>query len=279
MIEMYLAASRRAGSRRLRDPVGVDVGGDRLEPEREGVRRGRGVAKPPARSRLPTSTSTVSLPAQLGRELRERSGDGGDRRQRRRLPRGDRRRRGSPSRPSAGGSSSRGLKSRGLRGVRMFTATRPPGAGQLDRRGLPERRLPAHVHFYRNALASAQVQEAKAAAMLRPYTPWSRARPREAKSPRGGRRARLNEAEGGREGRPRRIRRDLTYTRFPREHWRRIRTNNAGIERLNRGIRRRTRVVGTFPDGKSPHARDREAQYVAEPWGSRRYLDVTLLEG
>ena len=42
----------------------------------------------------------------------------------------------------------------------------------------------------------------------------------------------------------------LTYTRFPREHWRRIRTNNA-IERLNREIRRRTRVVGTFPDGMS----------------------------
>ena len=42
----------------------------------------------------------------------------------------------------------------------------------------------------------------------------------------------------------------LAYTRFPMEHWRRIRTNNS-IERLNREIRRRTRVVGTFPDGKS----------------------------
>ena len=42
----------------------------------------------------------------------------------------------------------------------------------------------------------------------------------------------------------------LTYTRFPMEHWKRIRTNNA-IERLNREIRRRTRVVGTFPDGRS----------------------------
>lgn len=42
----------------------------------------------------------------------------------------------------------------------------------------------------------------------------------------------------------------LAYTEFPPEHWRRIRTNN-GIERINREIRRRTRVVGTFPDGNS----------------------------
>lgn len=40
------------------------------------------------------------------------------------------------------------------------------------------------------------------------------------------------------------------YCAMPRERWRRIRTNNV-IERLNREIRRRTRVVGTFPDGKS----------------------------
>ena len=40
----------------------------------------------------------------------------------------------------------------------------------------------------------------------------------------------------------------LTYTDFPAEHWTRIRTNNV-LERLNREIRRRTRVVGSFPDG------------------------------
>ena len=42
----------------------------------------------------------------------------------------------------------------------------------------------------------------------------------------------------------------LTYTYFPDKHWKYIRTNNS-IERLNREIRRRSRVVGTFPDGKS----------------------------
>ena len=42
----------------------------------------------------------------------------------------------------------------------------------------------------------------------------------------------------------------LTYMEFPTQHWLKIRTNNV-IERMNREIRRRTRVVGAFPDGKS----------------------------
>ena len=71
----------------------------------------------------------------------------------------------------------------------------------------------------------------------------------------------------------------LAYTDLPMRHWTRIRTNNA-IERLNREIRRRTRVVRTFPDGKSAlmlvAAR---LKYVADSeWGSRRYLDASLLK-
>lgn len=68
----------------------------------------------------------------------------------------------------------------------------------------------------------------------------------------------------------------LAYTRFPMQHWRRIRTNNA-IEGLNREIRRGTRVVGTFPDGRSALMLvTARLKYVADSeWGSRRYLDVT----
>ena len=44
--------------------------------------------------------------------------------------------------------------------------------------------------------------------------------------------------------------RDAIYYAFPREHWRCLRTNNV-LERIMREIRRRTRVVGNFPDGKS----------------------------
>ena len=42
----------------------------------------------------------------------------------------------------------------------------------------------------------------------------------------------------------------LAYTKFPPEHRRRIGTNN-GIKRIKHEIRRRTRAVGTFPDGNS----------------------------
>ena len=46
------------------------------------------------------------------------------------------------------------------------------------------------------------------------------------------------------------IEESLAYMRFPIEHWMKIHSNNV-IERLNREIRRRIKVVGTFPDGNS----------------------------
>jgi hypothetical protein len=42
----------------------------------------------------------------------------------------------------------------------------------------------------------------------------------------------------------------LSYYSFPEEHWGRIRANNP-LQRVLREIRRRTRVVGAFPDGQS----------------------------
>ena len=71
----------------------------------------------------------------------------------------------------------------------------------------------------------------------------------------------------------------LTYYAFPEEHWRRIRTNNP-LERLLREIRRRTRVVGAFPDGQSALnlAAARLRHVAGTAWSSKRYLNMELLK-
>jgi putative transposase len=72
----------------------------------------------------------------------------------------------------------------------------------------------------------------------------------------------------------------LQYFHFPSEHWRSLRTNNP-LARLMREIRRRTRVVGAFPDGNSAlilvSARLRHV--VGTLWGRKRYMDMSRLTG
>ena len=70
----------------------------------------------------------------------------------------------------------------------------------------------------------------------------------------------------------------LFYYAFPREHWRSLRTNNP-LERILREVRRRTRAVGAFPDGKSALmlAAARLRHVAATKWGTRRYLDMNRL--
>lgn len=70
----------------------------------------------------------------------------------------------------------------------------------------------------------------------------------------------------------------LSYYYFPREHWLRIRTNNM-LERIIREIRRRTRVVGCFPDGNSALmlSAARLRHIAGTKWSTVRYLNMRRL--
>lgn len=77
----------------------------------------------------------------------------------------------------------------------------------------------------------------------------------------------------------RQVRRDTCLHGIPAGALAWIRTNNR-IERINREIRRRTRVVGTFSDGNSALMLvTARLKYIVEhEWGKRRYLDMSKLE-
>lgn len=173
------------------------------------------------------------------------------------------------------------LKYRGLSGVRLFTGDKAAAMTGAIAEVFPDAAYQrCTVRFYRNVLSKVpKSKRRQAAAMLKAIHAQEsfEASMRKAEAVAESLEAtKLKEAaECVRNG----IAETLTYMRFPMEHWRRIRTNNA-IERLNREIRRRTRVVGTFPDGKSALMLvTARLKYVADSeWGSRRYLDASLLD-
>ena len=69
-----------------------------------------------------------------------------------------------------------------------------------------------------------------------------------------------------------------TYFAFPSNHWRQVKTNNP-LERIIRELRRRTRVVGAFPDGHSAVmlVAARLQHIASTKWGKRRYLAMETL--
>lgn len=70
----------------------------------------------------------------------------------------------------------------------------------------------------------------------------------------------------------------LTYYAFPDSHWIKIRTNNP-LEWIMKEIRRRTRVVGAFPDGQSclNLAAARLRHIAGTQWSTRKYMDMKSL--
>ena len=173
------------------------------------------------------------------------------------------------------------LRGRGLDGVKLIVGDKCMGMLEAVGEVFPDAKYQrCTVHFYRNIFSVVPKSKVKIVAkMLKAiHAQESKKASREkAKAVVAELRAmKLKEAakkvEDG-------IEETLIYCDFPSEHWTRIRTNNV-IERLNREIRRRTRVVGTFPDGNSALmlvcARLRHV--AGTQWGCKKYMNMKHLE-
>ena len=174
----------------------------------------------------------------------------------------------------------RELKDRGLKGVELFVSDKCLGLVDNLAEFYPEAKWQrCIVHFYHNVWTAVPTGKVKAvAAMLKAIHAQEDAQSAKEKARqvaiklREMRLARAAEiVEAG-------IDETLSYYSMPSEHWRCLRTNNP-LERLMREIRRRTRVVGAFPDGKSALmlVAARLRHVAATKWGTKRYLQMNRL--
>jgi putative transposase len=174
----------------------------------------------------------------------------------------------------------RHLKERGLKGVRLCITDACMGLIESLADFYPEAKWQrCMVHFYRNVFSVVPAKKmGEVAAMLKAI---HASEDREAALEKAAIVCLKLEALKLREA-AKKVRdsiiETLTYYDFPREHRIRIRTNNA-LERIMKEIRRRTRVVGAFPDGHSALmlCAARLRHVAGSQWGSKRYLNMDLL--
>ena len=174
----------------------------------------------------------------------------------------------------------RHLKKRGLKGVRLFVSDKCLGLVESLADFYPTAKWQrCVVHFYRNvftAVPKGRVKEV--AAMLKAIHAQEDRQAAEEKITSVVKKLKCmkltNAAKIVEEG----AKETLSYYDFPSQHWRSLRTNNP-LERLMREIRRRTRVVGAFPDGRSALmlVAARLRHISATRWGTRRYLNMARL--
>jgi putative transposase len=174
----------------------------------------------------------------------------------------------------------RHLKQRGLSGVRLIISDKCLGLVEAMAEFYPEAAWQrCMVHWYRNVFTAVPKGKVKeVAAMLKAIHAQEDRAAAEKKAQEV-----VAKLEGMRLAKAAGIvasgvTETLSYMAFPREHWTRIRTNNV-LERLMREIRRRTRVVGNFPDGQAALmlVAARLRHVAGTKWGTRRYLDMERL--
>jgi putative transposase len=174
----------------------------------------------------------------------------------------------------------RELKERGLKGVKLFVSDKCLGLVENLAEFYPEASWQrCVVHFYRNvwtAVPTGKVKEV--AAMLKAVHAQEDAQAAREKAAQVVEKLKAMKLARAAEIVAAGVEETLSYYAMPSEHWRSIKTNNP-LERLMREIRRRTRVVGAFPDGKSALmlVAARLRYVAATRWGTKRYLQMNRL--
>lgn len=174
----------------------------------------------------------------------------------------------------------RHLKERGLSGVRLVTSDKCLGLVESIAEFYPEAAWQrCVVHFYRNIFTVVPRGKVKeVAAMLKAIHAQEDRQAAREKAAAVVAKLRTMKLPKASQAVAEGIEETLSYMSFPREHWTRLRTNNV-LERIMREIRRRTRVVGAFPDGNSALmlVAARLRHIASTKWGTRRYLDMARL--
>lgn len=173
------------------------------------------------------------------------------------------------------------LKNRGLSGVRLVVSDACLGLVEALGEVFPDADWQrCAVHFYRNVFSHVPRHKVReVAAMLKAIHAQENRQAAEVKAADVVAKLTAMKLKAAAERVEESIAETLTYYAYPSQHWLKLKTNNP-MERLLKEARRRTKVVGAFPDGHSAvmlvAARLRHVS--ATTWGTRKYMDMKLLE-
>src|SRR6201981_1513588 len=174
----------------------------------------------------------------------------------------------------------RHLVDRGLNGVRLIISDACRGLTESAAEYLPQARWQrCMVHFYRNVFSHVPATKIREVSHMLKAIHAQESRDAADKKARAIvddlRASKMNTAADLVE---QSVHETLHYYAFPDIHWQKIRTNNP-LERIMKEIRRRTRVVGAFPDGQSClNLAAARLRYIAgTAWSAKCYMNMRPL--
>ena len=175
----------------------------------------------------------------------------------------------------------RHLVDRGLKGVQLIISDACRGLLESVAEYLPEASWQrCMVHFYRNVFSHVPATKVREVSHMLKAIHAQESRDAAEKKAKGI----IGELRAGKMSKAadlveQAVLETLTYYAFPDIHWhKKTRTNNP-LERIMREIRRRTRVVGAFPDGQSClNLAAARLRYIAgSAWSAKRYMNMRPL--